>query len=79
MTSKIRHYLFKSCKYKNKYISLKVGLDILLEKRKNGIDVDSVYQCVFCGNYHIGHYPKQNNRNAHKKIISSLLKEQIFI
>lgn len=74
MTSVIRHYRTRSCKYKNQYPSLKVGLDIVLEKRKKGIDVDSVYQCVFCRKFHIGHYPKQSHRKVHEKIISTLLK-----
>jgi hypothetical protein len=80
MTSVMRHYRFKSCKYKKPYTSLKVGLDMVLEKRKNGIDVDSVYRCVFCDKYHIGHYPNQSNRNRHVKIINTFLKEQkLFI
>jgi hypothetical protein len=73
MTSVIRHYRFRSCKRKNQYQSLKAGLDIVLEKRKRGIDVDSIYQCVFCRKFHIVHYPKQSHRKVQRKIISTLL------
>lgn len=76
MTSATKHYQYRSCKHKNPYLSLKVGLDILLEKRKLGIDVDSVYECVFCGHYHIGHYPQDRLRLKQTRIIHSVLGER---
>ena len=76
MTKVCRNYHFRSCKHKKPYISLKVGLDIVLDKRKNGIDVDSVYKCIFCGHYHIGHYPVKKHRTLHRKIIRTLLQER---
>ena len=73
MTKVMRNYKFRSCQHKKPYSSLKVGLDLVLEKRRNGIDVDAVYKCVFCGNYHIGHYPVQKHRTLHRKIINTIL------
>jgi hypothetical protein len=70
----IKHYKKRSCQYKVKLLSLKDGLKHLFQTRNRGIDVDACYKCVFCNGYHIGHYPKQKNKQRrNRKLVTQYL------
>jgi hypothetical protein len=70
--------LFKnrSCNYKNRLVTLKSAITYLLSKRDDGIGVDSIYKCVFCGYYHIGHASKTKTRKNNRQIIKHFIKER---
>ena len=69
----IKSFINRSCKYKKKISSLKDSLIYLLELRSKQVNVDSCYKCIFCGNYHIGHYGKKQTRKKNRKIIKEYL------
>jgi hypothetical protein len=73
MSKDIKYYRIRSCTYKHKLPSLKEGIKHLFQKRDNGIDVDACYKCVFCDQYHIGHYSKQGTRRRNRKIVRQYL------
>jgi len=67
MNWRIKSLIIHSCKYKHKYESMKEVLIKLLERRKQGILVDSCYRCVICGKYHMGHYPKTSKKRCRNR------------
>lgn len=62
MTSTIKYFIKRSCKYKRKHTTLKNALIALIAYRDQNIDVDSCYKCVVCNHYHIGYYPKDSKK-----------------
>lgn len=76
---KINHFKIRSCEYKIKYETLKKGLIALLKRRDDeGWSIDSVYKCLFCEYYHLGHKKKKTRKRFNQiiKLIGNLKQEE---
>jgi len=76
MQNKFLQYQQKrSCTFKLKHETLKDALIKLLEYRDKDIAVDTVYKCLFCNDYHVGHKTKGTNYKMRK--VARIIKEEL--